>query len=111
MSVFAHFGDGSRADACHGTEIFLFDVLINEEFPEFLITDCHNHSPSDIAKALLSAGLLWYGSMLPTLLQRRTSVVIYYNSELGRGQEKIYRFARFMLKKCFEEYAFRMEYA
>lgn len=36
-----HFGDGGGADACHSTEILLLDVLVDEDFPEFLITNCH----------------------------------------------------------------------
>ena len=41
MPIFAHLGNGSRADTGHGAEIFFLDILIDEEFPEFLVTDCH----------------------------------------------------------------------
>jgi hypothetical protein len=47
VAAFAHLGDGGRADAGLGAKVFLLHILIDQHFPELLITDCHKGSPPD----------------------------------------------------------------
>ena len=47
VAAFAHLGDGGRADAGFGAKVFLLHILIDQHFPELLITDCHKGSPPD----------------------------------------------------------------
>ena len=98
MTALAHLSDGGRTDPRLCAEILFLDVFVNEKFPEFLITDCHNNSPSGIAKALRLAGIFVYVSNCRHYYSAAGSVVIYYNSEPTQRQGENAIFARFLLK-------------
>ena len=42
--VFAEFGEGVAADPCRFSELNFVHVLVDEDFPEFVVLDFHGRS-------------------------------------------------------------------
>ena len=53
MTISTHFRDGRRANARFRAQIFLFHILVNQQFSKLLVAHSHSSIPPDKKSALL----------------------------------------------------------
>lgn len=78
MSVVPHLGDGGRANARFGTQVFLLHILVDKQLSELFITDRHNIVPPyRYAKNALPPGRAFLLNRTAEAYPNTDSVVIH----------------------------------